>query len=339
MLDTRALSPEIKKLLEVVRNQAKEYILAFDILSKEIQAIEQEKRQIHDLAQSLSNKVESLVTNAEDAVAITLSKFHETTKDLPALHENMTKIVQLRDNLVNSSRDIDKQISELNRAILEFKGYSEREIASTIKELSSQINEEFEKEAQKIDARINIKVKQLEAKFPSYDARMVQMSDLLNKELRQFGKELDTVSKRNKDTTAFKEELMKEVFIQFQELEDTLAPKIENLELRIKDIGSKVNQGVSYSQVIAKKEDNSDLNNIANKLKSKKQDDLNSIAVDKIESDVIILNKKVQEFAEFKEDVNDSFENTERKGNIAIILSGISLLGIILLVIYLLTKK
>ncbi|MCX6147708.1 MAG: hypothetical protein NTW25_10755 [Candidatus Kapabacteria bacterium] len=349
MEDLRALSPEVRQLFEAVRNQVKDFNLAFELLAKELKSLENEKNALSQQARLLTTQVEDKIVNLEVVHEKAVTELDQTTKKAISLHGELKQVQDIRIKLEALSNSLQQQTVDVKAVITDFKYKSEKELSATIDSIQHKVEDELDKESQKIEVRLSLKQKQLEQKLAITEQRVLQMNDGQKKELKMMFTQVEDIRVEGNRLKVITEELNKAQLIQTEDTEVEIERRYKALERLIHDINKKV-QTLSVPQ--EKKEDDfgdlssdfGSLGSIANKLKAKGTGSSNFSSMggntdnSHLAKDIKELAIKVSELLQDRDIMQDKATTTEKKGNLAIWMAGISLVLVVITIIVSLIK-
>ncbi len=351
MEDLRALSPEVRQLFEAVRNQVKDFNLAFELLAKELKSLDTEKNALNQQAKLLTSEVELKISNLEEVHEKAIKELEQTTQKALSLHGELKQVQDIRISLENLSTLLAQQSTDVNGIIKDFKYKSEKELNFAIENIQNKVETELDKESQKIEVRLSIKQKQLEQKVITTEQRILQMNDNQKKELKIMFGQVEDVRVESNRLKVITEELNKAQLIQTEDTEVEIERRYKALERLIHDLNKRVQTlSVPIDKPVEKDEFGDfdsglgSLGSIANKLKSKtgSGSGLSSMGgntdTSYLAKDIKGLALKVEELMQDRDIMQEKATSSEKKGNLAIWMAGISLVLVIITIIITLAK-
>ncbi len=200
METTRALSPEIIGLFGRVQSQAEEYAKAFELLEKYRKEFEASVSKLNTLQDNVRSDSELAISkinsNVLESLIILKNKTDEAIKlsiDLGDIKAFKTSFENLKNDLTNLSNTLNKQSEEFESALKYFKKKSEMELESTMLGLKAKVEKEIHSEAQKIEIRTNLKLKQMESILLSFDERLKLLESNMSSAVKKLSLDIDLI--------------------------------------------------------------------------------------------------------------------------------------------------
>lgn len=195
---TRALSPELTGLFGKIQSQAEEYGKAFDLLEKCRKEFEASISKLNALEENVRNDSELAIskinTNVLESLIILKNKTDETVKlsiDLGDIKAFKTSLENLKSDLTNLNNTLTKQSEEIDSTLKYFKKKSEMELESTLLGLKSKIDKDIQSEGQKIEIRTNLRLKQMESIFLTFDDRLKLIEGNVSSAVKRLSLDMD----------------------------------------------------------------------------------------------------------------------------------------------------
>lgn len=354
MENNRALSPEVKSLFESVKGQVKDYNNSFEILTREMKNLERQRVTVVDAMTMLTERVEDKIRNLQEIHDSAIRELDETTEKAENLRGELLEVQRVRIQLQEQSESISKYILELQGAINEFRYKSDKELAQTIAMIEQKVEDELEKESQKIEVRLSMKVKQLETKVQTNEQRLMHLNENTKKDFRMMANEVEGVKSDTSRLTQISDELNNAILLQSDDLETSFSQKYKQLERHILTVIDKVEEIESSGGGGGKAKDDFDdwgesdigsVSSIADKLKglggggsSSSKSLASSGDNSALAKDVKNIAQKLDKLISESETIVEKATFTEKKGNLALYIAGGSLVGMIILFIIILSK-
>lgn len=354
MENNRALSPEVKSLFDAVKGQVKDYNNSFEILTREMKNLERQRVTVVDAMTLLTQRVEDKIQNLQEIHDSAIKELDETTEKAENLRGELLEVQRVRIQLQEQSESISKYILELQGAINEFRYKSDKELAQTIAMIEQKVEDELEKESQKIEVRLSMKVKQLETKVQTNEQRLMHLNENTKKDFRMMANEVEGVKSDTSRLSQISDELNNAILLQNDDLETSFSQKYKQLERHILTVIDKVEEIESNGGGGKAKDDDFDdwgesdigsVGSIADKLKglggggSGASKSLASSGDNSaLAKDVKSIAQKLDKLMTESETIVEKATFTEKKGNLALYIAGASLVGMIILFIIILSK-
>ena len=183
MDDSNALSPEVKELIEKIRQNAAEYTRAFDILMQQNFSTERQKADIINLINELKSEFHNHTTELNETYKHVISEFEEKTNDTIKIYYELENIQKLRDNVISMQNAMRQDIVELKNNYQAYKDKITEDFNTTITILRGSIEKELASEAQKIEVRLQLNIKYIETRLQQYEQLLLGIKDTLTKEI------------------------------------------------------------------------------------------------------------------------------------------------------------
>ena len=344
MEDSKALSPEAKGLFETVRSQAKEYENAFELLDYEIKELQIQREMYINSAEQLRADVNNAILELSKNVEDTLSNIDSKTNKAIKIYDELDNIRQLKNSLTLLSEALKKQELEFETSLQSFKARSDLEIETALANLNNTIEKEIDNEAQKIEVRMALALKQVQTKLLNYDQRIWSLSDMQTRDFKNFNEEISILKSRITNLTVEMENLRKFTETKTSELAnkhfeytpfDLATPLIENNLSEDLDEFQKKQHKISKDELIRKESKithevfHENIQPGYQMISAPEPAPLENLIPPEIKdySDDI---KKLKQRITI---ISTSFTDNQKKGNISLILACVSLLGFIILLI------
>lgn len=198
MENTKALSPEIIGLFERVQNQSQQYADAFDMLEKSRKEFDAAQNRLNELEDNVRKDSELAISKINTSILeslILLKKKAEETAtlnlELSSIKEFKQSLIILQDDLSLLHAKMKVQTDEVDSTLRYFKKKSEMELESTLNGLRAKLDKEIAGEGQKIEFRINLKLRQIENILISLEDKNRIFEDNLSNIFKKLSLEID----------------------------------------------------------------------------------------------------------------------------------------------------
>jgi len=198
MEDTRTLSPEIIGLFNKVQSQAEEYGKAFDLLEKSRKEFDTFVFKLTELEENVRRNSEIAIsqinTNTLESIILLKNKTDETLKlsiNLGDIAQFKKSLESLKTDLTNLQSKLTKQGEELEASLRYFKKKSEMDLDSTLLNVKTKLDKEIQAEGQKIELRLNLRMKQNESIFISFDERIKALENKTTSAIKRLSLDMD----------------------------------------------------------------------------------------------------------------------------------------------------
>lgn len=325
MIESNAINPKIKELYDKVNKNAGIFITISEQLQNQLTNIVKDRDNLKRLELETLSEIEKSSTQLKTTIDEALNDLNVSTEKALKLHNELSSIQNLKDTLSSLQLKLTNQSKDINKTIEEIKFKTENELRELAKTIDYRLETDLEKESQKIDARISLKVKQIENKVSTYDQRMYALNQTQANDSKTALKEIDRLKKDFGELKMLIDESQKNLLDDFENFEGEFRKKLYNYELRFKDISKKLN---NYSPEEKTQPINKDEIMVGGKPKPEVNFDKNVF-----EKEYKKINSLVGEYSELKESLVDTSTAADKKANLALLLSIIALVGIVLILI------
>lgn len=322
MFESKAISPKVKQLFEKVNQNADLYISTVSKLQEEFDGLQEDRKNIKIFEEKVIQNVNEITSNLQNSVSESIQNLNESSKKAMLLHNELGKIQELKDNLSSLQQKLSSQSKDIIKTVEDLKNKSDRELKELEKTIEYRLETDLEKESQKIDARISLKVKQLENKIASYDQKIYSLNTNQVRDSKIAIKDIDKLKKDFIDLKAIVDESQQNLMNDFDNFEGDFRKKLFNYELRFKDLSKKL-EGIDKFE-----SDSPKINKDEIIIESKGVN--KSVIIDK---EIKKLGDVIKDYNNIKEYITDTIAVSEKKANIALFLSIISLVGVALILV------
>lgn len=196
----KSISPEIIGLFDKIIQQAEEYQRAFELLDKKMKDFDAAIARLNEMEAKISKDAEFAIskinTNILESIILLKNKTEETIKlanDLGDINAFKKEMEQLKDDIVSLQSNSAKFVEEMDKSLKFFKKKSELELESTLIGLKSKIEKEVAVESQKIELRINMRLKQLESAVIGLDEKVKSFEVNLSSVIKKISLDIDII--------------------------------------------------------------------------------------------------------------------------------------------------
>ncbi|GEM_PF-2368578 len=197
---TKSISPEIVGLFDKIIQQAEEYHRAFELLDKKMKDFDATISRLQEMEAKISKDSESAIskinTSILESIILLKNKTEETIKlanDLGDITSFKKEMERLKDDIVSLQNNSAKFVEEMDKALKFFKKKSELELESTLIGLKSKIEKEVAIESQKIELRINMRLKQLESALVGLDEKVKSFEINFSSVIKKISLDIDII--------------------------------------------------------------------------------------------------------------------------------------------------
>lgn len=330
MIESTAISPKIKELYDKVSKNANIFIDISHNLQGELNLLKEDREKLKSIETQVLDEIDNTKNEFKAIIDKAIADLNVSTAKALKLHNELSDIQNLKETLFTLQKKLNSQSIELTKTLEEIKVRNEKDLSEISKTIDYRLESELEKESQKIDARISLKVKQLENKVSTYDQRMYALNQTQVNDNKTAIKDIDKLKKDFIDLKNLVDESQQNLMDDFENFEGEFRKKLYNYELRFKEITKKLNNQVDETPQPTKI--NKDDIIVGEKPRSKEFDK------NVFEKEYKKIHSLTTEFSDLKENLLDTSNAADKKANLSLLLSSISLIGIVLiLLLYALT--
>lgn len=325
MIESNAISPKIKELYDKVNKNADIFISISEQLQNQLSNLNKDRDNLKRLEIKTISEIDKSSTFLKNTIKEALNDLNVSTEKALKLHNELSNIQNLKETLFSLQLKLTNQSKDINKTIDDIKLKTENELRELAKTIDYRLETDLEKESQKIDARISLKVKQIENKVSTYDQRMYALNQTQANDSKTALKEIDRLKKDFGELKMLLDESQKNLFDDFENFEGEFRKKLYNYELRFKEITKKLNDYYPNEKTDSNIKDEF---MVGGKPKPEINFDKNVY-----EKEYKKINSLVGEYSELKESLVDTSTAADKKANLALLLSIIALVGIVLILI------
>ena len=277
MLDSKAISPEVKGLFETVHLQAKEYARAFQELEQSMHEFKLLSDALLKLKEQLKEQVDNAISELNKQFNDSLSFIENKTDKAIKIYEDLQSIRDFRDSLSEIHDKLKKQTVEFDSYLQSIRAKADVELELLISNIKGKIEKEVESETQKSEMRIALKLRQMDSKLIAYDQKLWSLNENQSREYKSIIDEIEIIRNNLQNYRQAIEEVRKKIESQFTQTEKDISQKIRFFESLINSFNSeyrtagsgRLSENEAISQKALEKEieyHDIDLKNINNRL-------------------------------------------------------------------------
>jgi hypothetical protein len=305
MLESKAISPEVKGLFETIRSQAKEYAIAFQTLDNSVKEFYSIKESLSKLSEQLKIQVDNSIIDLNKHVTDTLSYIETKTDKTIKIYDDLQSIRDFKDLLSEFYESIKKKSVEYDSTLQSIRAKADVEMELIISNIKNRIEKEVENETQKSEMRIVLKLRQMESKLLAYDQKLWSLNENQSREFKNILDEIDLLRNYVQSYKQATDEVRKKFETHFSQIETEISKKMEYFRSLVSSFESEIK-----SNGFGKYNDEQKLNN------------------KNLEKSFEFINISLK-------NLNNKIDIIQRKNNLPLILSIISITGLIILFIIL----
>lgn len=230
MEDSKALSPETKKLFENIELLTDEYKEAFVMMERERRKTDAERRNIQvvlsDIQRDVDSKIEEMNKHVQENLATLRFEITKTIK----VYGTIDSVVQLRKPLTELQTKLEAQSKILENEVALFIETAKADLGLLIEDARSRIKLSIEEAGEQIETRIINRQKMIEARMMENDQKIGSFVIQKNQEIAGIKKEMESMNKRVSDMNTVVTEMNKTLYELFDYTNQELTDRIRKLE-------------------------------------------------------------------------------------------------------------
>jgi len=233
MEDTKALSPEVKGLIETIRNQAKEYSKAFEFLEIEKKEFERERNYFVNMAKKIRDDIDSQFIDIHKNIDETLGLIEFKTEQTTKIFDSLNEVMDLKNSLIQLNEHLKNQSLELDNLIIKTHTKSGVELENAIVQTKHKVEKELETLSSKLEIRVTLKLKQVESKLLSLENKIWALADKMTRDSSRMYEDIDNI---NEAVTSIRYAQKEQPNVNVIQIEST----IDDVKFRYDALDSKV---------------------------------------------------------------------------------------------------
>jgi len=193
MLDTGALSPEVKKLFAQISKQAEEFNKVFKKIEYASSEFEDDRTNMTNELNQIRDDISKSITKLETFANETIEEFREKTETTHTLFKDLDKIDSLKNELFDLRDDIKTQSIDLSNSLIEFNSKADRVLDGTVNQIKTKLNNAIDEEVTKIEGRVVRRLVAFEKNQKIFERRILGIDASVKGEVKKLGGEIDFV--------------------------------------------------------------------------------------------------------------------------------------------------
>lgn len=319
MADSKAISPEVKGLLEKVRTQAKEYSDAFEYFEKQKTEFENIMIQISISESDFKNFLTNFKTEIElvkkknvDYITKGIDRLETEVLKNMRKYDELSDIAKLREELIILKSNLTIELQNLKNTSNDFSSKIIFEIDSIFNKYRIEFENKINDKIRELDSKVNSNIENLELKLNMIDkfARMNKIQS--ESDLNSLKEELNNVNRKTNTNL------------------DSLNNYVDKIRDETRVFEKTVNLKVDNFEHILHETDLSEISNSANKKLLK--DLVTYVKMDNALDDLSqTLQKQLNTLDSYVDDLSEQILKNKSKMNLAIFISICSVVGLIII--------
>jgi predicted nucleic acid-binding Zn-ribbon protein len=336
MLETGALSPEVKKLFAQIAKQAEEYNKIFKRVEFATNEFEQDRTNMTQELAQIRDDIANSINNLETFATNTIDEFKEKTETTHTLFKDLDKIDKLKSELFDLRDEIRTQSIDLSNSLVEFNAKADKALEGTVSQIKTRLNNAIDEEVTKIEGRVVRRLIAFEKNQKVFERRILSIDANVKGELKKLSSEIDFVYNNITEIKSDVATIMSSVMEKINYF-NTEVPRISKLlDNAIAKMNDKLGKGTIPSSTSSKSDNNDYDGPIHDGEYDDTMFDFEAAPYGEPESDGTkkMTDRELMEFIKEEIELLEIKNDTDGKKNtLAMILSIASLIGVITLLI------
>lgn len=343
MLDTSALSPEVKKLFADIAKQADLYKTAFSRLDKAVAQLETDRQDHQNELDLIKDDISRSIDKLEDYANKSVNEFREKTETTHKLFTELDKIDKLKTDLFDLKKDIKTQTIDLSNSLVDFNSKADKQLESTINHIKTKLNNTIDDEVSKMENRVIRRLAAFEKNQKIFEKRILTIDSNSRAELKKLGGEIDYVYNSITEIKADMQNYFKQIIERVQHYDDEIPRISKLLDNAIAKMNDKLGSGgyqtspykaheqfESYDREEETTQENSDYDDSLFDFDStpfgdgEKESDPNKKLSDR---------ELIERIAEDQDDLEHVIQDSKGRNILSIALSIIALAGVLIMIV------
>lgn len=193
MLDSRAISPEVKKLFADIAKQSEQYGAVFKRIDEVVSNFENTKSNMEGQLANVRNNIEKSILDLKDYARKTIHEFKDKTEKTHRLYLELDKIDKLKNDLFTIQDEIKTQSVDLSNSLVEFNAKADQRLESTINVIKQKIDYTIEEEVSKIETKVARRLVNFEGNQKVFEKKISAVDQNSKTAMNKLSGEVDYV--------------------------------------------------------------------------------------------------------------------------------------------------
>ena len=238
MLDTGALSPEVKKLFAQIAKQAGEYDKAFRKIDAAVDEFAGQRERMNADLERIRNEISDSINELDKHARDTIQEFSEKTETTHTLFTELDKIDKLKLELFDLRDEIKNQSIDLSNSLVEFNAKADKELANTIGLIRKKLENTLDEQVGKIETKVARRIAVFEKNQKIFESRIRTIDSNIRGDVKKLAGEIDYVYNSINEIKADVANYFKPLIEKVEEF-DKEVPRIsrllDNVAAKVKD--------------------------------------------------------------------------------------------------------
>lgn len=236
MENSKALSPEVRSIIDKLGKQIAEYGEAFAILGEEIEKLEHFHIDLENVAERVQIESANVFIDLETKVSDTVSRLDSKSEVIMRIDSEWEAIRDLQSELSKLQDKLRVGLLELSQATETFKTKSDLELESTLNHIKLRLDKEIEAEIGKMEMHLALKLKNFDVKQQSLEHKTMTMNDSFVREINAQNEDIDMLKEKMLSHKMASDDLRKKFEASMQDQFEAMKIRLEQFEENRKKI-------------------------------------------------------------------------------------------------------
>ncbi|MDC1068913.1 hypothetical protein OAQ99_07120 [Candidatus Kapabacteria bacterium] len=243
MLNTSALSPEVKKLFADVAKQSDLYKKAFSKLESSVDQLENDRTTNDEQLQQIKSDIAESIDKLEAYANKSVEEFKAKTETTHKLFLELDRIDALKTDLYDLKEEIKVQTIDLSNSLVDFNSKADKQLEGTINHIKTKLNNTIEEEVSKMENRVIRRLASFEKNQKIFEKRILTIDSNSKAELKKLGGEIDFVYNSITEIKADMQNYFKQIIDKIQYFDGEVPRMSKLLDNTIAKMNDKLGSG------------------------------------------------------------------------------------------------
>ena len=238
MLDTGALSPEVKKLFAAISRQAEEYEKAFKSIDLAVAEFKDQKEDMNNDLSTIRSEISNSINSIDKFAKDTIQEFRDKIDATHSLYQELDKVDKLKLELYDLRDDVKSQSSDLSTSLIEFNTKADRELANTISFIRKKLENSLDDEISKIESKVARRIAAFEKNQKVFESRIRSIDTNIRSDVRKLAGEIDyaynSITEMKADLANYIKPVLEKMDDYDQEI-PRISQLLDNVAAKVKD--------------------------------------------------------------------------------------------------------
>jgi|GEM_PF-2712923 len=228
MLETGALSPDVKRLFGQVAKQSEQYKKSFEKIDNLIKQFHVDREEMLGELETTRENIASSIKKLEKYSMDTVDEFKEKVELTHRLYKELDKIDRLKSDLFEIREELKAQSLDVAKTITEFNMKAESAVERAIGQAKTTFDNSINKEMERIEGRVSRSLAKFDNTQKLHERRLISVDRGIKAEVKKLAGELDYVYSSITEIKADLANYFKSIIDKIQYFDEEV-PRISNL--------------------------------------------------------------------------------------------------------------